>query len=131
MRESLGKALTFGTYRQAELQAFSNRLADAASTHAANPNLALSGNREFWRTDAMVHQRPGYYTSVKTISTRTAEPETVDEEGLKSMHTYGRHELHYRTRQRVRQHRSGVGLVSSAGHGPRSGAAIASGRMTR
>lgn len=91
------RALTFGTYRQAELQAMYNRLNTARTTHTADPATALSGNRSFWTSDIMVHQRPGYYTSAKTNSSRTRQPELVNNENIKGLHVYDGVNLLYRT----------------------------------
>jgi chondroitin AC lyase len=68
-----------GGYRQAELEAFQQRLSGTASS-------ALTGNRNFWRSDFMVHHRPAFSISVKTSSTRTLQPETGNGEALKNLH---------------------------------------------
>lgn len=73
-------------YRSAELNTFRTRLEAAATTGAASPDLALTGNRQFWRSDIMVHHRPGFMISVKTSSTRTLQPETGNGEGLQNLH---------------------------------------------
>lgn len=51
--------------RQPECAAFAARL---QGDPAAPP---LLGNRHFWRSDYMVHQRPAYFVSVRMFSTRT------------------------------------------------------------
>ncbi len=68
-----------GGYRQGELEAFLQRLSGASST-------ALTGNRNFWRSDFMVHHRPTFSVSIKTSSTRTLQPETGNGEALKNLH---------------------------------------------
>lgn len=68
-----------GGYRQAELEAFQQRL-------SGTPSTALAGNRNFWRSDFMVHHRPAFSISVKTSSTRTLQPETGNGEALKNLH---------------------------------------------
>ena len=68
-----------GGYRQAELEAFQQRL-------SGGPSTALTGNRNFWRSDFMVHHRPAFSISVKTSSTRTLQPETGNGEALKNLH---------------------------------------------
>ena len=73
-------------YRSAELATFRARLEAAAATGAASPDLALTGNRQFWRSDIMVHHRPGFMIGVKTSSTRTLQPETGNGEGLQNLH---------------------------------------------
>lgn len=50
--------------RQAELQAFAQRLRGEKAT-------ALLGNRHYWDSDFMVHERPGWYASARGYSTRT------------------------------------------------------------
>lgn len=50
--------------RQAELQAFAQRLRGGKAP-------ALSGNRHYWDSDFMVHERPGWYASARGYSTRT------------------------------------------------------------
>ncbi len=75
-----------GDYRAAELNAMKTRLEAARSSGAADPALALVGNRHFWRSDIMTHHRPEYYASVKTSSTRTYQPESGNGEGLKNLH---------------------------------------------
>jgi len=42
----------------------------------------ISGNRHFWRSDFMTHQRPGFYGSVKMCSERTIGVESLNEENL-------------------------------------------------
>ncbi|MCK5796221.1 MAG: polysaccharide lyase 8 family protein [Deltaproteobacteria bacterium] len=42
----------------------------------------VSGNRHFWRSDFMVHQRPSYYVSVKMCSSRTTGTEMMNQENL-------------------------------------------------
>lgn len=83
----IGKVLTFNNgYRSSELQVFQKRLAAAESAHAADPRLALSGNRYFPYSDVIEHHRPAYAISVKTTSGRTVVPETGNGEGLKNFH---------------------------------------------
>jgi len=47
---------------------------------------ALGGNRCFWRSDFMVHRRPGWYLSTKMASVRTVGTESGNGEGLKQYH---------------------------------------------
>jgi len=47
---------------------------------------ALSGNRCFWRSDFMVHRRPGWYASTKMASLRTLGTESGNGEGLRQYH---------------------------------------------
>ncbi len=71
------------TPRQAEFEAFANRLKGAAQPEAAG----LHGNRHFWRSDMMTHHRRDYYTSARMFSNRifnTDQP--CNNEGLKSHH---------------------------------------------
>jgi chondroitin AC lyase len=68
------------TPRQKELQAFAARL-------AGKPGIAeLTGNKQFWNSDFMVHRRAGYSTSVRMASTRMRNSELVNSEGRKSVH---------------------------------------------
>jgi chondroitin AC lyase len=47
----------------------------------------LIGNRHFWRSDIMVHQRPGYYASARMFSTRTLNTDQmIYNEGFLSHH---------------------------------------------
>lgn len=73
-------------YRTAELQAAKQRLEFSRTNQVADPSLALTGNRYFWRSDAMTHHRYGYSVSVKTSSSRTAQPEFGNEAGKKNLH---------------------------------------------
>lgn len=73
-------------YRLAELEAFQQRLADVTANGQAQPSNALTGNRNFWFSDATVHHRPDFSISVKTSSTRTQQPESGNGEGLKNLH---------------------------------------------
>jgi chondroitin AC lyase len=50
------------------------------------PGAALVGNKHFWRSDFMVHRRPGYSASVRMASKRVRRTEVVNTEGLKSDH---------------------------------------------
>jgi chondroitin AC lyase len=68
-----------GGYRQPELEAFLQRL-------SGTPSTPLAGNRNFWRSDFMVHHRPAFSVSIKTSSTRTLQPETGNGEALKNLH---------------------------------------------
>ncbi|WP_338289940.1 polysaccharide lyase family 8 super-sandwich domain-containing protein [Luteolibacter sp. LG18] len=79
-------ALALGSYRAAELQALVARQNDSKTNHTANPVLALTGHRHFWRSDFTTHQRPAFYTGVKTSSTRTYQPESGNNEGLKNLY---------------------------------------------
>ena len=72
--------LALGAPRRAEFEAFVRRLRgekDAAP---------LVGNRHFWRSDFMVHQRPEWYASVRMFSSRLYNSELVNGEGKKSHH---------------------------------------------
>lgn len=69
-----------GAGRSAEFAAFSNRL----SAWPAPGGAMLSGNRHFFCSDYMAHQRPACFASVKMSSKRTRGAELVNGEGLKS-----------------------------------------------
>jgi chondroitin AC lyase len=84
---AISSALQLGTYRSTELQAFLNRQNAAISSGAASSTqYTLSGNRNFFDSDIMVQQRPGYYESVKTSSVRTSQPESGNGEGLTNLY---------------------------------------------
>jgi len=72
--------LAVTTDRSQEFQ----QLAARAAGEEASP---LVGNRHFWRSDMMVHHRPGYYTSARMFSRRIANTDQpCNSEGLKSHH---------------------------------------------
>ncbi len=54
-------------------------------SHTAGTGKTYSyiGNKHFWCSDFMTHQRAGYYTSVKMVSSRTKGTEVVNYENLK------------------------------------------------
>ncbi|MDB5327555.1 MAG: hypothetical protein JWM57_3124, partial [Phycisphaerales bacterium] len=79
-------ALSLGTYRAAELQSFLSRQQATLNTGAASTSNALSGNRSFYNSDAMAHQRSAFYASVKVTSTRTSNPESGNAQGLKNLY---------------------------------------------
>ena len=60
-----------------EYRAFYKRLSGDKS------EVPLTGNRYFWRSDLMVHQRNNYYFSLKAVSSRIAGSETGNGENLK------------------------------------------------
>ncbi len=57
----------------------------------------ITGNKQFWCSDFMVHRRKGFYTSVKMFSTRTLNAELVNGEGKKSEHLSDGVNFLYRT----------------------------------
>jgi chondroitin AC lyase len=79
-------ALSVGTYRQTELQAFLNRQNSAASTHKANSSLGLTGNKVYPQSDIMIQQRPTYYESARVTSNRNVNPESINSENLKGLY---------------------------------------------
>lgn len=85
---TVAKTLSAGG-RTTELNSLQTRLADAKANQIASPTLGPSGNKSYWISDYMVHQRPGYMLSVKSVSTRTNTPETINGENLKA--GYGTH----------------------------------------
>ena len=50
------------------------------------PGAALTGNKHFWRSDYMMHRRPGYNASVRVASKRVKRTEVVNGENLKGDH---------------------------------------------
>ena len=57
----------------------------------------ITGNKQFWCSDFMVHRRKSFYTSVKMFSTRTLNAELVNGEGKKSEHLSDGVNFLYRT----------------------------------
>jgi chondroitin AC lyase len=80
LAQACADLLALGAPRGAELAAFARRL---RGQEGAAP---LAGNRHFWRSDFMVHQRPDWYASVRMFSKRTICSELVNGEGKKSHH---------------------------------------------
>ena len=72
--------IALGAPRRAEFEAFVARL------HGEKSAVPLAGNRHFWRSDFMVHQRPEWYASVRMFSNRLYNSELVNGEGKKSHH---------------------------------------------
>jgi len=74
------RLLKASDYRKPELEAIIKiRKGDAVST--------LSFDKFFWQTEHYVHQRPGYFTSVRMHSTRNDNMEVpYNSEGLKNHH---------------------------------------------
>lgn len=70
--------------RRKELEAFAARLRGQAPPEVG----ARIGNRYFWRTEFMAHQRPKYYTSVKLASERTVGTETMNGENTRGAHLF-------------------------------------------
>jgi len=60
---------------------------DLQARASGQPAPPLIGNRHFWRSDLMTHQRPRYYTSARMFSNRIANTDMpCNGEGLKSHH---------------------------------------------
>ena len=55
----------------------------SAHIQGTGPGYAWTGNRHFWNSDFMVHQRQGFYASVKMFSSRTVGTEVMNGENLK------------------------------------------------
>lgn len=68
------------TPRQSELRRF------AATLRSPDSAAEITGNRFFWNSDLMEHKRAGYALSIRMLSTRTRNEETVNGEGLRSVH---------------------------------------------
>lgn len=68
------------TPRQAELRRFAEALREQSGAGE------ITGNRYFWNSDFMEHKRAGYALSIRMLSTRTRNEETVNGEGLRSAH---------------------------------------------
>ena len=78
--EALSDVESLNTSRQYELQ----RMIDRINAGGNDPTNYLSGNRAFFRSDFMTHQRKGWYASVHMVSTRTHGSESGNGEGLKN-----------------------------------------------
>ena len=63
--------------RAGELMAFKRHIEGSGAPYS------FLGNRYFWNSDFMTHQREGYYISVKMVSNRTVGTETLGGENLK------------------------------------------------
>ena len=74
------KLSTLDVPRRDEFAAFAARLDGAAD---APP---LTGNRHYWCSDYMVHQRPEFFASVRMFSSRLINTELINEEGKQSHH---------------------------------------------
>lgn len=61
--------------RKKELEAFAGRIDGSSLT-------TLSGNRQFWKSDFMVHHTPKFYSSVKMSSSRIKGSESGNNENL-------------------------------------------------
>lgn len=80
LAKACGDMIALGAPRRAEFEAFARRLRGEKDAPA------LAGNRHFWRSDFMVHQRPDWYASVRMFSNRLYNSELVNGEGKKSHH---------------------------------------------
>jgi len=64
-----------------------NEFAGFAARLAEKPGAApLSGNRHFWCSDYMTHQRPEFFASVRMFSSRLLNTEIINDEGKQSHH---------------------------------------------
>jgi chondroitin AC lyase len=84
-------------YRETELDTLRASITAANSTGSADPALAFTGGKHFWRSDLTAWHRPAAYASVKISSTRTLQPETGNGEGLKNYHLADGVNLIYRS----------------------------------
>ncbi len=69
--------------RAVEAACFAQRLRGEVSPEVGIP----AGNRHFWCSDYMAHQRPGYFAGVKMVSTRIVGTETGNGQGIKNYYT--------------------------------------------
>jgi len=79
LRRVMTQALVFDPSQAAAYQAFIDRNAEGA------PN-DLVGTRYFWRSDYLVHRRPGFMASLKMSSNRVIGAELVNSENLSGYH---------------------------------------------
>ncbi|MGM0487438.1 MAG: polysaccharide lyase 8 family protein [Planctomycetota bacterium] len=82
LREAALHLAKLDTPRHEELVALARKLEDGSFDPGEGPR----GNRNFWRSDFMVHRRKAFYASVNVTSTRTRGAEVVNQEGIKSYH---------------------------------------------
>jgi chondroitin AC lyase len=80
LAQACGDLAPLDPARRGELDDFARRLRGEAG---ATP---LVGNRHFWQSDFMTHQRPEWYASVRMFSKRLYNSELVNGEGLRSHH---------------------------------------------
>ncbi|WP_265594503.1 polysaccharide lyase family 8 super-sandwich domain-containing protein [Haloferula sp. BvORR071] len=73
-------------YRVVELESLRSAINAANSSGSADPALAFSGGKHFWRGDYTAWHRSQGYAGVKISSTRTLQPESGNGEGLKNYH---------------------------------------------
>lgn len=79
-----------GITRAAELSAFAKRM-------GGDKNVPLVGNRSYWCSDYMAHQRAGFMASVRMCSTRIRNSEITNGEGVHSQNLgYGMNLLYQR-----------------------------------
>jgi chondroitin AC lyase len=84
-------------YRTSELQSYLSRVQYAGTNDTASLTNTAVGNRDFWTSDYMVQQRNAYMLSVKTVSTRTDTPESINGENLLGNYEYSGSNLLYVT----------------------------------
>jgi chondroitin AC lyase len=78
--EVVRRLAELGVPRREEYAAFAARL---EGRPGAPP---LSGNRHYWCSDYMAHQRPQFFASVRMFSSRLVNTEIVNDEGKRSHH---------------------------------------------
>jgi chondroitin AC lyase len=80
LHAAVANMLALPTGREQEFQDLAGRL-------RRDPDVALEGNRHFWRSDLMVHHRSQYMSSARMVSRRIANTDQpCNSEGLKSHH---------------------------------------------
>ncbi|HEY4356176.1 MAG TPA: polysaccharide lyase family 8 super-sandwich domain-containing protein [Acidobacteriaceae bacterium] len=79
--------------RQTEYQRFATALASGTGSDE------VAGNRAFWDSDLIVQKRAGYAVSVRMLSTRSKNEETLNGEGMRSVHLADGASLLYKSGQ--------------------------------
>ena len=75
---AIGHLTSIAPERVAEIQALQAHIEGLSGC-------AVSGNRHFFRSDFMTHQRPAFYASVKMCSARTVGSETINGENTRGL----------------------------------------------
>ena len=77
-REGIEFLASVNSSRAEELHAFRDHIDGKLAS-------VVSGNRHFYRSDFMAHQRPAFYASVKMCSARTVGTESINGENIKGV----------------------------------------------
>lgn len=81
VRAALRSAAAIDSLHRSELESFADRLGGKA-----DPGSTPAGNRLYWMSDYMTHQRPGFYASARMSSRRIQGYETGNDENERGYH---------------------------------------------